>query len=74
LQLANLARSLIAAAPVATRAGPIAITISIGVADLTPLRSIDEAYRLSDTALYAAKSGGRNRVVAASETPATMAG
>jgi diguanylate cyclase (GGDEF)-like protein len=69
LQLANLARSLIADAPVKTRAGPIAITASIGVAELTPSRSIDEVYRLSDAALYAAKSGGRNRAVAETETP-----
>jgi diguanylate cyclase (GGDEF)-like protein len=69
LRMANLARSLIADAPVKTRGGPIAITVSIGVAELMPSRSIDDAYRLADHALYAAKSGGRNRAVSETDMP-----
>jgi two-component system, cell cycle response regulator len=63
--LAERLRNYIAAAPLETSQGPISITVSIGVASLqggtslTPTDFIAEA----DKNLYAAKTGGRNRVV-----------
>lgn len=43
----------------------VALTVSIGVArlDATAEDMLDHAYREADLALYAAKAGGRNRVV-----------
>ncbi|WP_102960698.1 GGDEF domain-containing protein [Mangrovicella endophytica] len=43
------------------------ITGSFGVATLGPSDSIDEALRVADLRLYAAKASGRNRVVASDE-------
>lgn len=43
---------------------PAALTTSIGVATFRPDESADAAFRRADRALYAAKSGGRNRIVA----------
>ncbi len=61
--IANQARALIALSPMQTRGGPIAVTVSIGVAELHPNRPVEEAFRRCDEALYMAKNGGRNRVV-----------
>ena len=41
------------------------ITVSLGVASLNaPMDSLDDLLKRADTALYRAKSGGRNRCVA----------
>jgi two-component system cell cycle response regulator len=50
-----------------TSAGPIRITVSVGVSALGGLADRDSAtvqalFELADTSLYASKSGGRNRV------------
>ncbi len=46
----------------------IPLTASFGVSERRPRESVDETLRRADMALYAAKEGGRNRVIAADET------
>ena len=46
----------------------LSLTCSFGVSEWQPADSVDEVLRRADTALYAAKSGGRNRVVVADST------
>ncbi|MBH0114096.1 diguanylate cyclase [Novosphingobium sp. YJ-S2-02] len=45
--------------------GERAVTVSIGVAQIEPQMEFRDAYRLADEALYAAKDGGRDRVMVA---------
>ena len=48
-------------------AAGVSYTVSIGVAMLQPGEGITSLMARADTALYAAKAGGRNRVEAAPE-------
>ncbi len=45
--------------------GLLGVTVSIGVAEHDVGQSVDQVLKQADIALYAAKTGGRNRVVAA---------
>jgi diguanylate cyclase (GGDEF)-like protein len=64
-------RAQISEEPVNTDAGPIAVTISIGLAaereSRIELLGGEELVRSADSALYRAKANGRNRVERASE-------
>ncbi|WP_229074162.1 diguanylate cyclase [Actinoplanes sp. DH11] len=64
-ELAERIRQAVSADPVATQAGPVTVTISVGLARLEPGdTSLDELLARADHALYRAKETGRNRVVA----------
>jgi diguanylate cyclase (GGDEF)-like protein len=41
----------------------LSVTMSFGVAEASPLLSVDENINVADGRLYEAKEGGRNRVV-----------
>lgn len=60
--LAETIRKTICAEPFETCAGPLAISASIGVAERAPGLPFDLVLKEADVALYASKSGGRNRV------------
>lgn len=57
-----------AAEPIPTAAGPIAITLSIGVTIANPNESTDALLARADDAMYQAKNRGRNQVVAIAAT------
>jgi diguanylate cyclase (GGDEF)-like protein len=56
-------RARIAGAEIATNAGAISLTVSIGAAPGTGQSAVDALLAAADAALYQAKAGGRNRVV-----------
>ncbi len=62
-ELFERARREVAENPMATRAGDIAITVSIGVAVSKGDLTADAVIARADAALYRAKAEGRNRVV-----------
>jgi len=66
--VAERLRQSIMAEPFATDAGPLRITISIGVAESSKLDTLKTLIARADAALYNAKHAGRNCVVV-SETP-----
>lgn len=51
------------AEPIHTAAGPITVTLSIGVTLAHPSESADALLARADAAMYQAKNGGRNQVV-----------
>ncbi|MGE4529266.1 MAG: GGDEF domain-containing protein, partial [Rhodospirillaceae bacterium] len=70
-ELANRLRLAIAETPIATSAGPIALTVSAGVLTWDPAQrdaSKTELIAKVDAALYASKAAGRNRVTAVAFT------
>jgi two-component system, cell cycle response regulator len=72
-ELAERLRQAIAGLEIATERGPLRMTCSFGVSEWTDDDSIDQLLKRADLGLYAAKSGGRDRVVAAdAETCASL--
>ena len=63
-------RVLVSAEPVSTAEGVIAVTLSLGVAAGSEAKEMESLLRAADAALYRAKSGGRNRVEAATAADA----
>lgn len=65
-------RACVSGKPVETDSGPIAVTVSIGLMAGQPtgagLLTGEDLLRAADTALYRAKTNGRNRVECAPET------
>src|SRR5207247_7275865 len=62
--LAERIRQRIAEEPISTDAGPVSVTVSVGIAamdDSTP--EPGDVFKRADSALYEAKQTGRNRVV-----------
>ncbi len=55
--------TLVAESKITTRSGVMDITVSMGVACVTAGSTVDKILDAADTALYLAKSEGRNRVV-----------
>jgi len=51
-----------AAAPIATQAGPLSMTVSIGCGTWSPGEAATVLIANADVALYRAKAAGRNRV------------
>jgi diguanylate cyclase (GGDEF)-like protein len=67
-QLAERIRQTFEAKPVVLDDGTaLSITASFGVASMPPAGSAEDLLAAADEALYAAKQGGRNRVVAAGD-------
>ncbi|NJC72602.1 diguanylate cyclase [Planosporangium thailandense] len=63
VDLAERVRAAVAASPVPTRGGPVPVTVSVGLARLTPVDDdLDQLLARADLALYRAKQAGRNRV------------
>jgi len=61
--LAERLRAAVGDRPVETDAGPLTVTVSVGVASRDTDMSVAELLGRADRALYQAKEGGRNRVV-----------
>jgi diguanylate cyclase (GGDEF)-like protein len=63
--VAERMRTLIAETPIETQAGPVPVSISVGVTDLLPADTdVSSLLARADRALYRAKASGRNRTVA----------
>ena len=70
MTLAERSRAAVGEQPVDTDAGPLTVTISVGVACLDPGdRSVEDLLGRADTGLYEAKRGGRDRVALARPGP-----
>lgn len=59
---ADQLRRLVATTAIEVQNHTMSVTLSGGIADLTPLRDFSAAYAAADKALYFAKAGGRNRI------------
>ncbi|CAL76185.1 conserved hypothetical protein [Bradyrhizobium sp. ORS 278] len=66
-------RSAVADLSIESPSGPIRITASFGAVDLTPGQPFDAMLARADRAMYAAKNGGRNQVIAWVEAAPSIA-
>lgn len=67
---AERVRAAVASSPITAEGTPLAVTISVGIAVLDPLRNSEkDALAAADSALYEAKHTGRNRVVSGDLQP-----
>ena len=66
--LAEKLRRAIAAKTFDLSGASIHLTVSIGLAEVSPSQDVDQAIRRADTFLYKAKQLGKNRVVAAEQS------
>jgi diguanylate cyclase (GGDEF)-like protein len=66
-------RARLAALTFDTTSGTLTLTCSFGASERKAGESIDDLIKRADVALYAAKTGGRNRVVAADAVVTTAA-
>lgn len=66
IAFAEKVRKMIEATPLETQIGPLAVTVSIGVASVphTRIHTAKELIIAADKALYRAKKSGRNQVQA----------
>lgn len=69
-RMAERIREAVAAQPIATAAGDIAMTVSIGVTSWRPEEPLEDLLARTDAALLQAKEAGRNRVIHLQELPA----
>lgn len=67
LAIAETVRQTVAEQRLDLAGTPVAVSVSIGVAQYVPQESLPELFSRADAALYRAKAGGRNRVEAAAE-------
>jgi len=67
-RLAERARAAIESESLETEEGRVAVTASFGVASFPECRELRELIAAADSALYAAKRDGKNRVVIAAES------
>jgi diguanylate cyclase (GGDEF)-like protein len=74
ITIAETLRGDIAALRLDTARGPLELTCSFGVSEHKTAERLDDFLKRADVALYAAKSGGRNRVVAADSAELDGAG
>jgi len=66
-QIARRLRDDVGGEPIPTRAGPVPVTVSVGVAD-GAAADVDRLLQLADSALYLAKAEGRDGVAVSPDT------
>ena len=64
-------RVAVAETPIAGCWGSLSVTISLGIAEHVAGQNFDQLLKTADVALYAAKTGGRNRAIATQSTLST---
>ena len=68
--IAEKIRHAVAGSGIAHGGHPIPVTVSLGVAEILPQESENDALQRADQALYRAKEGGRNQTEVAAKAPA----